>query len=208
MITLHIQHLKEFWKNIHVGDIVKIKNNDSIPVDILILSTSDSDGACYVETKNLDGETNLKVKQALKCSHGDLKSVDDLAKCKFWLESEGPKANLYSYEGNLNYYANGDDERGELCNEPVNINNILLRGCSLRNTKWVVGIVAFTGNDTKIMLNAGITPTKKSRIANDLNWSVILNFMLLFVLCFVSAVINGVFYNNRQVSRVFLNMLV
>ena len=199
----HPTFKKEFWKNIHVGDIVKIKNNDSIPVDILILSTSDSDGACYVETKNLDGETNLKVKQALKCSHGDLKSVDDLAKCKFWLESEGPKANLYSYEGNLNYYANGDDERGELCNEPVNINNILLRGCSLRNTKWVVGIVAFTGNDTKIMLNAGITPTKKSRIANDLNWSVILNFMLLFVLCFVSAVINGVFYNNRQVSRVF-----
>lgn len=197
----HPTFKKEYWKNIHVGDIVKIKNNDSIPVDIVILSTSDSDGACYVETKNLDGETNLKVKQALKCSHGDLKSVDDLAKCKFWLESEGPKSNLYSYEGNLNYYANGDDERGEVCNESVNINNVLLRGCSLRNTKWVVGIVSFTGNDTKIMLNSGITPTKKSRIAADLNWSVLLNFLLLFVLCFVSAIVNGVYYNWSNVSR-------
>lgn len=199
----HPTFKKDYWKNIHVGDIVKIKNNDSIPVDIVILSTSDSDGACYVETKNLDGETNLKIKQALKCSHGDLKSVDDLAKCKFWLESEGPKSNLYSYEGNLNYYANGDDERGEIANEPVNINNMLLRGCSLRNTKWVVGIVAFTGNDTKIMLNAGITPTKKSRIAQDLNWSVVINFLLLFVLCFVSAIVNGVFYNYKNVSRVY-----
>ncbi|KAG0682395.1 phospholipid transporting ATPase [Pichia californica] len=199
----HPTFKKEYWKNIHVGDIVKIKNNDSIPVDIVILSTSDSDGACYVETKNLDGETNLKIKQALKCSHSDLISVDDLAKCKFWLESEGPKSNLYSYEGNLNYYANGDDERGEICNEPVNINNMLLRGCSLRNTKWVVGIVAFTGNDTKIMLNAGITPTKKSRIAKDLNWSVILNFILLFILCFVSAIVNGVYYDSSNVSRTY-----
>lgn len=199
----HPTFKKEYWKNIHVGDIVKVKNNDSIPVDIVILSTSDSDGACYVETKNLDGETNLKVKQALKCSHGDLKSVDDLAKCKFWLESEGPKSNLYSYEGNMNYYANGDDENGEVCNESVNINNMLLRGCSLRNTKWVVGMVAFTGNDTKIMLNAGITPTKKSRIASELNWSVILNFLLLFVLCFVSAIVNGVYYNSKNVSRTF-----
>jgi phospholipid-translocating ATPase len=201
----HPTFKKDYWKNIHVGDIVKIKNNDSIPVDIVILSTSDSDGACYVETKNLDGETNLKIKQALKCSHNDLKSVDDLARCKFWLESEGPKSNLYSYQGNLNYYANGDDERGEIANEPVNINNMLLRGCSLRNTKWVVGIVAFTGNDTKIMLNAGITPTKKSRIAQDLNWSVIINFLILFILCFVSAVINGVFYNYKDVSRVYFD---
>lgn len=199
----HPTFKKEYWKNIHVGDIVKIKNNDSIPVDIVILSTSDSDGACYVETKNLDGETNLKIKQALKCSHSDLISVDDLAKCKFWLESEGPKSNLYSYEGNLNYYANGDDERGEICNEPVTINNMLLRGCSLRNTKWVVGMVVFTGNDTKIMLNAGITPTKKSRIAKELNWSVILNFLLLFVLCFVSAIVNGVYYDYSNVSRTY-----
>lgn len=197
----HPTFKKEYWKNIHVGDIVKIKNNDPIPVDIIILSTSDSDGACYVETKNLDGETNLKIKSAMKCSHNDLKSVDEFAKCKFWLESEGPKSNLYSYEGNLKYYADGDEERGVIANEPVTINNVLLRGCSLRNTKWVVGIVAFTGNDTKIMLNAGITPTKKSRIASDLNWSVLINFLILFVLCFVSAVINGVYYRRTTNSR-------
>lgn len=200
---VHPTFKKDYWKNVHVGDIVKIKNNDSIPVDIVILSTSDSDGACYVETKNLDGETNLKVKQALKCSHNDLKSVDDLAKCKFWLESEGPKSNLYSYEGSLKYYANGDEEKGEICSESVNINNMLLRGCSLRNTKWVVGMVVFTGNDTKIMLNAGITPTKKSRIASELNYSVVVNFLVLFVLCFVSGIVNGVYYSWQNVSRTY-----
>ncbi|ODV87328.1 hypothetical protein CANARDRAFT_195218 [[Candida] arabinofermentans NRRL YB-2248] len=191
---------KDYWKNIHVGDIVKIKNNDSIPVDLLILSTSDHDGACYVETKNLDGETNLKVKQALKSSASAIKSVNDLGRCKFWLESEGPKSNLYSYQGNLKYYVSGD-EKNEIANEPVTINNLLLRGCTLRNTKWVVGIVAFTGDDTKIMMNAGVTPTKRSRIARELNWSVILNFLLLFILCLVSGIVNGIYYNRDNNSR-------
>ncbi|VEU19266.1 DEKNAAC100336 [Brettanomyces naardenensis] len=193
---------RDYWKNIHVGDVVKIKNNDQVPVDIVILSTSDSDGGCYVETKNLDGETNLKVKQALKCSSSYIRNVNDLTRCKFWLESEGPKANLYSYEGNLNYYVNGD-QGGEVSNEPVTINNLLLRGCSLRNTNWVVGIVAFTGPDTKIMLNAGITPTKKSRISKELNWQVVLNFFLLFLLCFVSGLINGIYYGRDDNSRIY-----
>lgn len=196
----HPTFKKEYWKNVHVGDIIKIKNNDSIPVDVVILSTSDEDGACYVETKNLDGETNLKVKHAMKCSHNDLQSVDTLAKCKFWLESEGPKSNLYSYEGNLKYYAEGD-ENNEIGYEPVNVNNVLLRGCSLRNTKWIVGLVVFTGDDTKIMLNAGVTPTKKSRISRELNWSVIFNFLLLFLLCLVSGIVNGVYYDSNSSSR-------
>ena len=58
---------KDYWKNVRVGDFVRIYNDEEIPADVIILSTSDSDGACYVETKNLDGETNLKVRHALHC---------------------------------------------------------------------------------------------------------------------------------------------
>lgn len=45
------------WKGIHVGDIVMLQNNQSVPADIVVLSTSEIDGLCYIETKNLDGET-------------------------------------------------------------------------------------------------------------------------------------------------------
>lgn len=190
---------KGFWKNISVGDIVRIHNNDEIPADVIILSTSEADGACYVETKNLDGETNLKVRQALKCSQ-DIRNSRDIARSKFWIESEGPHANLYSYQGNVKWV---DSKDGDLKNEPASINNMLLRGCTLRNTKWAMGIVVFTGGETKIMLNAGVTPTKKSRISRELNFSVLLNFGLLFLICFISGVVNGVSYNKHPRSRDF-----
>jgi len=172
---------KEYWKSVQVGDFVRLYNEEEIPADIIVLSTSDSDGACYVETKNLDGETNLKVRQALHTGR-KVKRARDCERTNFRLESEPPHANLYSYSGAVRWLqkdaANPDQPPKEMA-EPVGINNMLLRGCTLRNTDWVVGIVAFTGEETKIMLNSGITPTKRAQISKDLNVNVLYNFASL-----------------------------
>ena len=53
------------WKDVKVGQVVKVLENEFLPVDIIITRTS-SDNVCYIETKNLDGETNLKHKSAPK----------------------------------------------------------------------------------------------------------------------------------------------
>lgn len=197
-----LKFAKKYWKDVRVGDVLRIYNNDEIPADLIVLSTSDDDNCCFVETKNLDGETNLKVRQALKYGSVEqkIRKADDLVNHDFQVESEGPHANLYSYQGNLKYTDLNTKEEKE---ESITINNLLLRGCSLRNTKWVVGIVAFTGNDSKIMLNAGITPTKQSRISRELNYYVLLNFLLLFVICFASGLANGLWYRSDGNSREF-----
>lgn len=165
-----------FWKDVRVGDFVRIYNDEEIPADVIILSTSDSDGACYVETKNLDGETNLKVRHALRAGRR-IRHARDCESAVFQLESENPHANLYSYSGVVKWNQKDPrfpDKAGMEMSEAVSINNLLLRGCSLRNTDWAIGIVAFTGDDTKIMMNAGITPSKRSRISRELNWNVCL----------------------------------
>jgi phospholipid-translocating ATPase len=185
---------KDCWKNVQVGDFVRIYNDEQIPADIVVLSTSDPDGACYVETKNLDGETNLKVRHALQASR-KVKHARDCERADFTLESEAPHPNLYSYSGVARWQqVDPKDPNGPVRQmaEAITINNLLLRGCSLKNTEWALGIVVFTGNESKIMLNAGITPSKRARMSRDLNWNVIYNFIILFFMCLVSGIVQGV----------------
>ncbi|ODQ63352.1 phospholipid-translocating P-type ATPase [Nadsonia fulvescens var. elongata DSM 6958] len=193
---------KDFWKNVRVGDFVRVRNNNEIPADLVILSTSDVDGACNVETKNLDGETNLKVRQAMKSGEG-IKHSNHCERAKFWIESEPPHPNLYTFNGVAKWTNHATENSGETMSEPLTINNLLLRGCTLRNTKWVIGVVVATGDDTKIMLNSGITPTKISLISRELNVSVIVNFVLLFCMCFVAGMIQGFAFKMPDTSIVY-----
>lgn len=185
---------REQWKSLQVGDFVRLYNEDPIPADIVILSTSDPDGACYVETKGLDGETNLKVRQALHCGR-EIRHARDCEKAEFVIESEAPHANLYSYNGAVRWDQRDPDfpeaPRKEMV-EPISINNLLLRGCTLKSTEWVLGVVLFTGGESKIMLNSGATPAKRPRMAKALNWNVIYNFVILFFMCLVAGIVNGI----------------
>ncbi|CAO1598872.1 phospholipid transporting ATPase [Xanthoria calcicola] len=195
----------DHWKSVQVGDFVRIYNEDQIPADIVVLATSDPDGQCYVETKNLDGETNLKVRQALHCGR-TMKHAKDCEKASFVIESEPPNVNLYQYSAAARWTQRDirkPEEPGTEMAEPISINNLLLRGCSLRNTDWILGVVVYTGQETKIMLNSGITPSKRSRIARDLNRYVVYNFVVLFFMCLVSGIVQGVTWAKSATSSDF-----
>ena len=47
--------------------------------------------------------------------------------------------------------------------------NFVLRGCSLQNTKWIIGVVAYTGHDSKIMLNSVKSRPKYSQVDRRMN---------------------------------------
>lgn len=193
--TPHTARFKrEHWKDVKVGDFVRLYSGDEIPADIVILSSSDPDGACNIETKNLDGETNLKVRQALNCGRL-VKHARDCERSTFIIESEPPNQNLHHYSAAIRWQqkdeTNPNGPPKDMV-EPIGINNILLRGCSLQNTEWVLGVVVFTGPETKIMLNSGQTPTKRPALAKQLNYNVIPNFTILFILCLVTGIANGV----------------
>ncbi|TIB13429.1 hypothetical protein E3P92_02275 [Wallemia ichthyophaga] len=196
---------RTFWKKLQVGDFVLLRENDQIPADVVLLSTSDPDGMAFVETKNLDGETNLKPKKCLKATSG-LCSEEDIEHSQFLIDSEPPNANLYSYNGVLRYKPRKTPESTvtQEAVEPATASELLLRGCSLRNTRWAIGFVVFTGGDTKIMLNGGETPSKRSKIEKETNFNVAMNFIILIAMCAIAAIANDAMMD----SKVSINSLI
>jgi len=109
------------WYQIRVGDIVRVESGKPFPADLILLASSEPEGLCYIETANLDGETNLKIKQALPETAGIL-SPGVLGRVQGTLKSEQPNNHLYTYEGTLTIDTGGGEK--EL---PLNPDQLLLR---------------------------------------------------------------------------------
>ncbi|CAN4124717.1 unnamed protein product [Withania somnifera] len=170
------------WRNLKVGDIVKVEKDQFFPADLLLLSSFFDDAVCYVETMNLDGETNLKLKQALEVTsslHEDshFKDFKALVKC------EDPNANLYTFVGSMDY---------EEQQFPLSPQQLLLRDSKLRNTEYIYGAVIFTGHDTKVMQNAMDPPSKRSKIERKMDRIIYFLFAVLFTISFVGSVYFGI----------------
>ena len=136
------------WRDIKVGDIVRLESDEFIPADLILVSSSEPEGLCYIETSNLDGETNLKIKQASPQT-SDLTSPHAVQRLNGYLRSEQPNNSLYTYEGTMVLTVNGIERQ-----VPMSPDQVLLRGAQVRNTPWLYGLVVFTGHETKLMRNA------------------------------------------------------
>lgn len=166
------------WEKIRVGDVVKVEKDQFFPADLLLLSTSYDDGICYVETMNLDGETNLKIKRALEVT---LPLGDDEAFKNFTgtIKCEDPNPSLYTFIGNFEY-------QNQVY--PLDPSQVLLRDSKLRNTAFIYGVVVFTGFDSKVMQNSTKSPSKRSKIERKMDKIIYILFSLLLLISFMSSV--------------------
>ncbi|XP_053730137.1 phospholipid-transporting ATPase IC [Synchiropus splendidus] len=160
------------WRNIQVGDVVRIRKNDFIPADLLLLSTTNPNSLCYVETAELDGETNLKFKMGLRVTDELLQEERQLAQFDALIECEEPNNRLDKFTGTMKWNRES---------YPLDLDNMLLRGCKVRNTDIVHGLVIFAGADTKIMRNGGKTRFKRTKIDELMNYMVYTIFALLIL---------------------------
>uniref|UniRef100_A0A8C7DJ99 Phospholipid-transporting ATPase n=1 Tax=Oncorhynchus kisutch TaxID=8019 RepID=A0A8C7DJ99_ONCKI len=162
-----------------VGDIVKVTNGQHLPADMVIVSSSEPQAMCYTETSNLDGETNLKIRQGLPLT-ASLQSLEELMGLSGRLECEEPNRHLYDFTGTL-YLDNQNAV-------PLGPDQVLLRGAQLRNTQWVVGIIVYTGHDSKLMQNSTKAPLKRSNVERVTNVQILVLFCILLVMALVSSI--------------------
>ncbi|KAK0161350.1 hypothetical protein PV327_009828 [Microctonus hyperodae] len=173
--TLRATNLKvEKWSQVQVGDVIRMENDQFVAADVLLLSTSEPNGLCYIETAELDGETNLKCRQCLPETAAMMENNELVGEFDGEIVCETPNNLLNKFDGILTWkgkkYALDNDK-------------IILRGCVLRNTQWCYGVVIFAGKDTKLMQNSGKTKFKRTSIDRLLNLLIIGIVFFLLSLC-------------------------
>ncbi|KAG5636641.1 hypothetical protein H0H81_007350 [Sphagnurus paluster] len=196
VLTSHSNFAEKKWKDIEVGDVVRLESDDFIPADMIIISSSEPEGLCYIETSNLDGETNLKIKQA--SSHTSaLTSPSLVIQLRGSLRSEQPNNSLYTYEGTLDLITS----EGMPKQVPLGPDQMLLRGAQIRNTPWVYGLTVFTGHETKLMRNATAAPIKRTAVERQVNVQIVFLFILLLGLSLGSTIGSSIrtwFFSSQQ----------
>lgn len=156
--------------------------DEYFPADLLLLSSDYPDGVCYVETMNLDGETNSKSKHALEVT-SFIRDVETVKGFRAVIKCEDPNEHIYSFVGTLYY---------ECQQYTLSQQQILLRGSKLKNTDYINGVVIFTGHDTKVMQNAMNPPSKRTRIERRMDKIIYVLFSALILVSFIGSLFFGI----------------
>ncbi|KAJ9460472.1 putative phospholipid-transporting ATPase 7 [Diplonema papillatum] len=175
-------------KDIRVGDIMKIVRGEQVRADILLLSSSDTaESTAFIETMQLDGETNAKSRQACQTTDengnsetltGMLNNPAAFKNLDMTLECVQPSANLHDWTGSIQF-------KGKT--EGVCIEQFLYRGSVLVNTSWAYGIVLYTGVNTKMQMNNKKKKAKKADLDRKLDHMILailgVQQIVIFVMC-------------------------
>lgn len=190
------QLVEEYWSKVVVGDVIRMENDQFVAADVLLLSTSEPNGLCYIETSELDGETNLKCKQCLPETEDLGQDTSLIGAFQGEIHCEPPNNQLNKFDGTLHWEGNIHS---------LDNDKILLRGCILRNTNWCYGVVIFAGKDTKLMMNSGKTKFKRTSIDRLLNFIILGIVFFLLSMCLFCTVACGIWEMlTGQYFRVYL----
>jgi len=203
------------WTDVKVGDAIMVKDEELFPADLLCLHSHLADNVCFIKTTNLDGETNLKIRKPLDLKQSVAPSVvEEVVNLDLVLKAELPNRNLHKFKGSATIHINteANDDNGAdrdqntstttTTNEttttnpitnssyhvPVTMNEMLLRGCMLKNSGHIVGLVVYTGKETRIQMNAAKTPLKVGSFDRFLNLQIALVILMQLLMCLLCAV--------------------
>ncbi|XP_072913862.1 phospholipid-transporting ATPase 11C isoform X3 [Hemitrygon akajei] len=156
--------LQKQSEKIQVGDIVCVREDETFPCDLILLSSSRDDGTCYVTTASLDGESSQKTYFTVPDTSAfrtDME-IDSLIAT---IDCEQPQPDLYKFVGRIHVFS----DKQEPVARSLGPENLLLRGATLKNTDKIYGVSIYTGMETKMALNYQGKSQKRSVVEKSIN---------------------------------------
>uniref|UniRef100_A0A4W6EM78 Phospholipid-transporting ATPase n=1 Tax=Lates calcarifer TaxID=8187 RepID=A0A4W6EM78_LATCA len=202
-VVQHGKVVRKQSRKLRVGDVVLVKEDESFPCDLILLSSSRDDGTCYVTTASLDGESSHKTYYAVqdtKAYHTE-QEVDSIHAT---IECEQPQPDLY--KSLLSVF------------RPLGSENLLLRGATLKNTEYIYAVAIYTGMETKMALNYQSKSQKRSAVEKSMNAYLVVYLCILISKALINTVLKYVWqadpnrdepwYNERtDLVRAFTDFL-
>jgi phospholipid-translocating ATPase len=179
------------WRDITVGDIVKLERDDAIPADVVLLQVNGGNGSAFVETMALDGETSLKNKRA-PTAVASIREVSELASSGATVVAEDPNPNLYDFNGRMTIQEKAI---------PLGTNEVVYRGSVLRNTESVIGVVINTGEECKIRMNANHHPKAKTPRLESYSNQIVISLVVYVILLSLGCTIGYLRWQNSTEEK-------
>ncbi|CAH8634729.1 unnamed protein product [Heterobilharzia americana] len=206
----HIQWIIKRAQSLSVGDVILCKINQVFPCDILLLASSNPTGQVCITTANLDGESNTKkyytiprmqtiyskyinnqlIEKNLK-HHSFEHNVEQLY---LKVNCQQPNEQLYTFEGRYTSKHSNDT------NLPLVITNLALRGARLISTEYVIGMVLYTGKDTKLSLNSKQAKRKYSSREGLSNMILLIFMVLMLGLTIILSILSTIWIKNNSLN--------
>eukprot|EP00792_Barthelona_sp_PAP020_P009281 TRINITY_DN3285_c0_g1_i2.p1 TRINITY_DN3285_c0_g1~~TRINITY_DN3285_c0_g1_i2.p1 ORF type:complete len:1044 (+),score=255.00 TRINITY_DN3285_c0_g1_i2:100-3231(+) len=134
-------------KSIRVGDVLLLSHGQIAPADCILLKTSEPNGAMFVRTDQLDGETDWKLRHA--CSSTQSLEKEEIVDMNAEIYAEAPNKQIYDFIGTFSVK---NDAAENAITESLNLENtiwkslVIASGCN-------VCLVIYTGKDTRALMN-------------------------------------------------------
>ncbi|SGZ50248.1 CIC11C00000003463 [Sungouiella intermedia] len=149
-------------KNLKVGDLVRLHKDRRIPADMILIQSSDSNGESFIKTDQLDGETDWKLRIA--CSVTQI--ITDVSKLvnNISLIVGRPTKNIHTFDGKLIYHQSSANNK----TVPLTVDQTLWANTVLASGT-AIGIVVYTGVETRQLLNTTMSGVKTGLLELEIN---------------------------------------
>ncbi|VDL83939.1 unnamed protein product [Nippostrongylus brasiliensis] len=171
--------------DIEVGDVIIIGRDRRVPADVVLLRTTERSGACFIRTDQLDGETDWKLRVAVPFTQ-HLMNEAEIMEINCEIYAEKPQKDIHAFVGTIKVTTDDHVQDGSL-----NVENVLWANTVVASGT-AVGIVVYTGRETRSVMNTTLPESKVGLLDLEVNNLTKLLFVFVMVLASVMVIMKGV----------------